>query len=373
MLKHFLVIRLGLGVYYLPWYESRLSLFEAVTFASLRAQSSPHFTTLIVVDRNIPPPARRRLRDIVAAAANFHIVTLDVTELRHVRHGSWDFVWDRCQDYLLAEHLVADPFEYVITSILDDDDAWHRDTVALVNRLLTPELPRLIGAEPHSLANYRHTSGRVLTFPLGLKWFAENDVVQSFEREFLGTSVFLLARFSSGLSALSSRHPAWPAMAHVAVFETVRAEPRRPMWVYVRHGQAETEWRTPTVQHPESAPGVGVSGPPGEARSIAALYADFGIDFAKVAAWRAAHPAPPEGHAGFLAREQLDCCFRIAALNRQLDALARKQAEAGLNRADETLLLQQQRLRLDLVRRLFRQGSDLFAPAPTAAIGKAQA
>src|SRR5580704_3707159 len=101
MLKHFVVMRLGLGIYHLPWYESRLGLFEAVTFPSLRSQTNQGFTALIVVDRNIPGPALIRLRDILAGAQNFHIVALDLTNLRQVRHGCWDFVWDHCQDYLI--------------------------------------------------------------------------------------------------------------------------------------------------------------------------------------------------------------------------------------------------------------------------------
>ena len=86
------------------------------------------FIALIVVDQQIPKPALSRLRDIIANAPNLHIVELDLTNLQQVRHGSWDFVWDHCQDYIIEQNLLSDPFEYIITSILDDDDAWHRGT-----------------------------------------------------------------------------------------------------------------------------------------------------------------------------------------------------------------------------------------------------
>ena len=115
-LKHFVVIRLGLSVYSPTWYDSRLALFEAITCPSLRAQTDQAFVALLVVDQRIPRPALSRLRDIIADVPNLHIVELDLTNLRQVRHGSWDFVWDHCQDYIIEQNLLSDPFEYIITS-----------------------------------------------------------------------------------------------------------------------------------------------------------------------------------------------------------------------------------------------------------------
>jgi hypothetical protein len=361
-LKHFVVIRLGLGVYSEAWYNDRLALFEAITCPSLRSQTDQAFIALIVVDQQIPKPALSRLREIIANAPNLHIVELDLTNLRQVRHGSWDFVWDYCQDYIIEQNLLSDPFEYVVTSILDDDDAWHLRTVELIHNQMAPELPRLIAEEKRSLTNYRHTRGQVLTFSHGLKWFVHTDVVQPFHYEFLGISVFVLARFSSGVSAMSSRHPAWPAMAQVAVFDVKSLEHDQPMWVYVRHDQAETLWQDPTAKPPLQATDRGIAGQTGDSVSLRTLRAEFGIDFAKIETWRARRrSAPPTEHAGFLAREQLDCFFRIAALNRQIAALDRKQHRNGLNAKDEMLLLKQQRARLELVKQLRKQGSDLFA------------
>jgi hypothetical protein len=359
-LRHFVVIRLGLGVYNPIWYDGRLALFEAITCPSLRSQTDQDFIALIVVDQQIPRPALSRLCDIIANSPNLHIIELDLTNLRQVRHGSWDFVWDHCQDYIIEQNLLSDPFEYIITSILDDDDAWHRRTVELIHNQMAPELPRLIAEESLSLTNYRHTRGQVLTFPRGLKWFVHNDVVQPFQYEFLGISVFVLARFSSGVSALSSRHPAWPAMAEVAVFDVKTLEHDQPMWVYVRHDQAETVWQEPTISDPQQPAGRGIAGEPGDPAGAAALCAEFGIDFTKVQVWRAKRRVQPSRHDGFLAREQLDCVFRIAALNRHIDALERKQRRKGMNDDDESLLLEQQRARLKLLDRLQAQGRELF-------------
>jgi Putative rhamnosyl transferase len=361
MLKHFVIIRLGLGNYHEPWYNSRLGLFEAVTYPSLRAQTNHNFTALVVVDRQIPGPALARLRDIIAGASNFHVVPIDLTSLRHVRHGCWDFVWDRCQECLLEQSVVTDPFEYVVTSILDDDDGWHRQTIETVGRQFEPELQRLIDIEPKGLTNYRHTRGMVLTFPRGMKWFAHTDVVQPFEYEFLGTSIFVLARFSSGISALSSRHPAWPAMAHIAVFEVKKVYQDRPMWVYVRHDQAEMNWQDPTEEGAQQPADGGIHGAVGDPGCAAALRSEFGIDFDKMSNWRASRAgAPSDRHGGLLMREQVDCFFRVTALNRQIDVLEDKQRRGDCSEQDAFLLLKQRSARIELVNRLKRQGSDLF-------------
>jgi hypothetical protein len=52
-LKHFVVIRLGLGVYNEAWYDDRLALFEAITCASLRAQTESGTTVKITSSSKI--------------------------------------------------------------------------------------------------------------------------------------------------------------------------------------------------------------------------------------------------------------------------------------------------------------------------------
>jgi hypothetical protein len=351
VLKHFVVTRFGLGVHYLPWYESTLSLFEAITYPSVSAQTSQNFTWLIVVDRKIPEPALRRLRDIIGDAQNIHIVPLDLTNMWRVRHGCFDHIWDRCQDYILERQVLTDPSDYVVTSAIDADDAWHRDTIRLVHEQSKPELSRFLAGEQSRSAVVRHTCGQVLTFTRGLRWFPEADVVQPLEYEFLSMSVFVLGRFSSGISALSSRHSAWPAMAHALLFETKKARIECPMWVYVRHDRTQVDWR---MESSESDLG-----------SAAALQANFGINFAKVAEWRADHAlrrggTQPSHHAGLSGREQHDCYFKITALNRQIALLERKQWQNGSDSDDELLVLRQREARLRLLKCLHDQGHQIF-------------
>jgi hypothetical protein len=351
VLKHFVVTRFGLGVHHLPWYESTLSLFEAITYPSLRAQTSQDFTWLLVVDHQMPRQAMGRLRDIVGGVPDYHIVPLDLTNMRQVRHGCFDHVWYRCQDYIIEHRLLTEPSDYVITSAIDADDAWHRNTAELVRRQSEPELARLLSDEIDRSAVVRHTCGQVLTFTRGLRWFAEADVVQPLDYEFLSMSVFVLARFSSGISALSSRHSAWPAMAHALLFDVKKAEHDGPMWVYVRHDRAQIDWQF----EPSNS----------DAGAAQALRSDFGIDFAKVEAWRAndllrRQKPQSERHVGLSSREQHDCYFRIAALNRQIAVLERKQKQDGRDNEAELLVLKQREARLRLLERLQRQGRELF-------------
>jgi hypothetical protein len=324
-----------------------LGLFEAVTYPSVRAQTSQEFHWLIVVDRQIPEESLRRLRQIVADAPNAYLVPFDLTNIQRVRHGSFDHVWERCQDYIVERGLLTDPSEYVLTSQIDADDALRRGAIELAQEICAPELEQLASDEPYRSAIVRHCCGYVLTFPLGIRWFLEADIVQPFTHPFLGMGVFILTRFSSGISVMSCRHSAWPEMAYTLMFEVKEAALSTPMWVYVRHERAQVPWQIETRHN--------------HAASVHALQNDFGIDSAKVAIWRANDAlrraqSPQDFHPGLSSGEQHDCYFRICALNRQIAVLERKEQEIGLNKADEMLMLQQRRERLSLVRRLQQQG-----------------
>jgi hypothetical protein len=350
-LAHFVVTRFGIGVHNESWYDAALGLFEAVTYPSLRAQTSQEFSWLIVVDRHIPERAFRRLRAIISDSGNIHVVPLDLTNIDHVRHGCFDHVWRCCQDCIIERRLLTEPFDYVLTSTIDGDDAWHRDMVKLAHQQSAPELARLAAGEGTRSAVLRHTCGQVLTFPRGLEWFAQPDDVRPLEQAFIGMSIFVLARFSSGVSVLSSRHLGWPAMAHALMFEIKRATLDRPMWVYVRHDRTQTDWKLDVAET--------------DATCIAALHSDFGIDFAKVQAWRAENASirsdtSSKLHQGLSSREQHDCYFRIAALNRQIAVLNHMQQQSGLDQDTELLLLRQREARLRLLQRLQQQADQLF-------------
>jgi Putative rhamnosyl transferase len=337
-LQHFIITRLGIGIQNEDWFRSTLALFEAVTFPSLRAQTCGDFTSLLIVGHDMPASARSRLAEIIDGRPNFHVVPIDLLDMRHVRHGCFDYVWDCCQEYLLANRLIADPFGYIVTSVLDGDDALHRDTVAQVQERAAAEMPEFLEAERKAFTWRRHTGGMCLTFPDGLQWFAHPDAVQPMHCPFHSMSVFVAARFSSGISACSSRHSAWPSYCEVLGFKVVVAEAGRPMWVYVRHDRTAVPWQ--------------VKDQTSDQASTELLHREFGIDFDKMERWRndrelrraLADDAAPLSHSGTWVKEQLDCYFRITALNRQIQALERKAMRDGLDAAGHALLAQQRAL-----------------------------
>jgi hypothetical protein len=158
----------------------------------------------------------------------------------------------------------------------------------------------------------------VITPPLGVEWFVSRRQVKPMPFPFMGHGIFVAARFSSGISMFSSRHVFWPEFAKVVDFPIVQLEPDRPMWVYLRHRRTTSPWD------------VG-EGCIDESENVE-LRSAFGIDWDKVERLRTAlfaeqHAGPM--HGGLNPNEHLDLLFRIAAVNRQIDALLRRRKETS--------------------------------------------
>lgn len=316
MLKHFVITRLGLGVYGERWFTDIIDLFETITLPSLLRQSSQEFIRLIVVGADMPAAARRRIENLLRPHPSFHLVAIDVTGLTHVRQGCFDWVWDRCQDFILEAGLVEDPGQYIITSVIDADDAWHRDVVRTVNAFMAGRLPRACPGEADRGTWLQHTCGIAATFARGYKWFIETDAWEAIGQPYMSMAVFVAARFSSGISACSSRHLGWPSYCKVLAFEAAEIEQDEPMWLWVRHGRTTQPWDASAL-----AP---VDAPTGIARCRA-----FGVDLDKLEHWRGRFSqkdavSPSLAHAGRSASDQHDRIFKIAGLNRQIAALLRR-------------------------------------------------
>lgn len=325
MLKHFVVTRLGLGIYREPWFASTIDLFEAVTLPSLARQTSTEFTWLVAIDADMPPNARRRIEGLRRQAPMSHLVPIDVTRLSRVRQGCFDWVWDHCGEFILERGLLDDPCEYVTTSLIDADDAWHREVIATVNRFTSERLPRACVGEERRGTWLRHTAGIATTFPRGYTWFIEADALEPVHDPFMSMAVFVTARFSSGISACSSRHRAWPSYCDVLAFEVAEIERDRPMWIYARHDLTTQPWNAGAAL-------------PVDASTRDRLGHEFGIDRHHVQRWRENRHRDAESdtsgaaHAGCDASAQYDRMFRIAALNRQIEALRRRRGAPGEER-----------------------------------------
>jgi Phosphoadenosine phosphosulfate reductase family len=81
---------------------------------------------LIVVDKACAEANKEKIHGLIAGHDNYYCIEIDVTKLSNVRLACFDWVWDHCQSFILENGLIENPEEYVITSIIDADDAWNR-------------------------------------------------------------------------------------------------------------------------------------------------------------------------------------------------------------------------------------------------------
>jgi hypothetical protein len=309
-IKHFVITRIGLGIYNEVKLGKMIDLFEAVTLPSLANQASQEFISLIVIDAHMPPAARTSLEKLLDSRSNFFLVPIDVTRLVRVRIGCFDWVWDHCQDFILETGLLDDPRDYIISSILDADDAWHRDVISSINSVFAQRLSRLRSMEKDRTTWVGHSSGMAVTFPRGYQWYIAANKLTILTMEFHSMAVFVTARFSSGISACSSRHSQWREYAKVLDFDVGVEAIDRHMWVYSRHDEGVVPW--------SAMQGMAI-----DARLAKELSDTFGIDMEKIRKWCTAYPVRSNSaHSGQRRTgEQYDRIFRIAGLNRKLRAL----------------------------------------------------
>jgi hypothetical protein len=330
--RHFVITRLGLGVYNGRWYDYALKALEAITFPSVSRQTRQDFFWLLTVDSQMPPDARRRLENLLEKHPNYHIVPVDLMQVRGLRHGGTDWLFESCQDYILQSRLLTDPTDYVITSRIDADDAWSLEVIATVNDSVAEHLPLVRAQEANRPYNLRHTAGLAITFPLGWEWFIQLGAVRPLRLPFLSMAVFIAHRFSAGVSALSIRHLGWAAYADIIDFKRIELFSDRAMWVYARHQLNTTEWKA------DQALPLGMA-------TAQTLNDRFGIDIKKTNALMAAPGGeePAGAHIGQHSdfAEQHDRLYRIAALTRQINVLERDPLDSEPNAS--TVLIAQQK------------------------------
>jgi hypothetical protein len=309
-MKHFVITRIGLGIYREPRLNKIIDLAEAVTFSSLANQTNQEFVCLVVLDAHMPRAARNKIDQLLDRYSNFCAVPIDVTSLIEVHVGSFDWVWDQCQDFILGAGFIEDPRDYIITSVLDADDAWHRDVVSSVNSFFAQRLSKLRAMEKDRTTWVRHSGGMTMTFPRGYQWYIAPNKVDVLTMEFHSMAVFVTSRFSSGISACSSRHSQWREYSKVVQFDVALEAIDRPMWIYTRHHDAVVAWNALQAMQVDS-------------RLENELSDTFGVDMEKIRRWRAAYPAGANSmYSGQRTTgEQYDRIFHIASVNRKIRAL----------------------------------------------------
>jgi len=323
---HFVVTRLGHGIYNGERLNKLVDLFEAITLPSVINQTSHDFIWLVSIDSDFPDAVKSRIGQLLSPYPNFFVVPIDVTELMNVRLACFDWVWDHYQDFILENCLLIEPHDYVITSILDADDAWHRDVISTVNKLVGDRLPGLSKTSEARGTWLQHSSGLAITLPHGYAWFISDGRIWPLQQEFRSMAVFVASRFSSGISACSCRHTKWRQYADVLEFEVITHTHKEPMWVYTRHGEAVGQW--------DSKPAM-----PMPASFDERLEKTFGIDMGKAKSWCAKYSSRPLGEKKFdqHAANQFDLFFQIAGINRKIRALRRQADPQQLPRITDEL------------------------------------
>ena len=316
MTKHLVLTRIGLGVFNQDWHEQMFGLFEAVTFPSMKSQLSQDFIWLIVIDVGMPGAVRRKLESLIKPHGNFHLVTTDVTNMRHMRLGTHDWIYLPCQDYVLSNRLIEDVRDYIVTSIIDADDAWNKSYVSVANKYFSRRKDGLAGSEAGRGSHVQHSAGHVLTFSRGLMWYLSINAVKPMKIPYFSTAVSVMARFSSGISAWSSRHAAWAAAAELPMFTTEEVVTKAPMYAYMRHDRSAMGWSSDNAK-------------PMSDEMTEKAAAVFCIDLPKLQAWRRTYLVDQSGspritrHQGRNSRAQYNRLFHLSALNLQIDQLSK--------------------------------------------------
>lgn len=109
------------------WLEKRFKLFESYCFPSLKSQTVQNFIWLCLFDEQTPEPFKRKIHSFRQQFPLFYPCFLSAEEAN-------EFLWgDEGQESGFAKKYVR-PFlngdeEYVITTNIDNDDAFHQDAI----------------------------------------------------------------------------------------------------------------------------------------------------------------------------------------------------------------------------------------------------
>jgi hypothetical protein len=321
----FVFTRLGIGVSNESYYERVLPLFEAVTFPSMMGQTDSDFHWMIAVDASMPPKARDRLLQLVADRSQIHIVPVEMIELQEMHIGSFNWLEQAFCRFALSKGLIERADDFIITALIDCDDAWHESTVAIVRTNALQLLPSLILSEENKFYLAAGIAGAVMTFPNGYEWHPLAGTSVHLRYPWLSMSIFVVSRFCAGVYAFSCRHDCWPQMAQIATFLAAEMNVSSPMWIHTRHGD-----------NLSAAFGVGKR----EIIPGTSHLKSFHIDETALARWHESLPANkaaerPEKHR--VAFKQYALMFKIAAFNKQIDCLRAAMATGCSAKLDDIL------------------------------------
>ncbi|MFQ8714009.1 MAG: glycosyltransferase [Alistipes onderdonkii] len=142
--SHFIITRFNLNLYAqdkhdLPtrtdrWLEHRFEVFERYCLPSVAAQTSGNFTWLCLFDAATPESCRRRIEGYKARCPQFEAVYYTPAQAANLTEQLRTTI----AAYVSCDRKEENPPKLLITTNLDNDDAFSSDVVELLQRELRP-------------------------------------------------------------------------------------------------------------------------------------------------------------------------------------------------------------------------------------------
>jgi FkbM family methyltransferase len=294
----FVLTRFGIGVTDEDWLATRLRLFEAITLPSLRAQTDQRFHWLIFVGPEAQAWVVSRLQELCRPLGERLVLIRSILRPQEIRRA-------------VLEHRRG---AYMISALIDDDDAWHVRTVEWARETSI----RLRG---EGLSKFG------FTFRAGYEWLISDLVdvdrlvasgkkvirqsaVYHYVRPFLGTSCFTFSRHEDCFEKIGGLHASVGQNLLELGFASRVLDAPEPAWLYVRHHQADSSIHKASSEARAEA-------------SLADLVRTFGVDEQLVRAYQA-----ESGSMRYAAKRTHKRSDK-SSLTFEIDALAPQSPRAG--------------------------------------------
>lgn len=131
--------------------KKRLDLFESFTFPSLMSQTNSSFIWLLFTSVDLPTEHMTRLSAITSSYKNVFVLPIKTTKIKMT--GEYDQVF---LDFIKSHTF---HYDFMLTSRIDDDDAWRLNYVEAVQNIARKFI--------HNKNKWKNYSGIAMTFPHG--------------------------------------------------------------------------------------------------------------------------------------------------------------------------------------------------------------
>jgi hypothetical protein len=243
----------------------------------------------------------------------------------------------KCQNFIIKSNLLEDLNDYILTSVLDADDAWHHQLTSSIEKIASNNILSIVEAERTATTWTGHSSGMVITIPNGYAFFAHAQNIGRMHYKFHSMAVFVTSRFSSGISVCSSRHSQWESFSKVVDFKIAVWSDTPPMWIYTRHDEGVVPW--------DSSKGKTINDD--DEKMLTNI---FGINFNHIKTWNTVYNKTlTESYKGKSAREQYNLIFKISIINRAIKILSAEEENLKIKK----ILEKKRQERAHLISNLF--------------------